>query len=360
MPSGHFHVVQTAVVDTGHEAIPEFRPLRIAVCRIERVFGIGIDPVLEGIHHRHVGPEQDNAFQMLDTCPRRLFLVVETARIPRKVWCAKQFHRHRCDFGKLGRHFNPLVAWKIDTFKHVKCVTAFMQKSLHVIMQTNRVHENEGAFSVIETCAVTAGRFAFAVIEIEQSFALHDRVVAAKLRIDAVEDGRHLFNQHLYIVERFQRRTPQRINVGVPRAQRRNPKPRPALLVNTGRRRNHHLFDSTVKVQTVVRGIVKAQQGTPYIRAIIRHISIGGDFATQCQEPLPQVIQRLSIGKLAFDGQPPCPLTDRAIRFQQHGTHLWNGAFFPFPFDGLGGDDLVIFSPQLVLFGEQRHVFVAE
>ena len=57
--------------------------------------GMGVSPVLEGVHHGHVGPEEKHPLQHVAPCPRCLFIGIESAQTRGEIRRRKQFHPHR-------------------------------------------------------------------------------------------------------------------------------------------------------------------------------------------------------------------------------------------------------------------------
>ena len=78
---------------------------------------------------------------------------------------------------------------------------AFVKQRLHVLMNTDRVHKNERSARNREIGAITARRFAFAVVQIQQPFPPHNLEICAQLRVDLLEDPGDPFFQIAHLLE---------------------------------------------------------------------------------------------------------------------------------------------------------------
>ena len=122
--------------------------------------------MLERIYHRHVGPEQHNPFQMLNTGARIIRIIVKAAFILVPVGRRKQFHRHRGHFGKLHTNFTLVNVRQRHGLESVEGVPRLVHHRAHITLQPDRIHEDEGAARYRKLNAVAAGRFAFAVRQV--------------------------------------------------------------------------------------------------------------------------------------------------------------------------------------------------
>ena len=77
-----------------------------------------------------------------------------------------------------------------------------MQQGPHVALQADRIHEDEGPLLDGERRAVATGRFALAVVQVQQALASHCLKVVGQLWIDPVKDGRAGVFQSLYVGKR--------------------------------------------------------------------------------------------------------------------------------------------------------------
>ena len=91
---------------------------------------------------------------------------------------------------------------------------------LYIIVQADRVHEDEGAPRQGKVRAIAARTFVGAVIQIKVTFITHDAHVFAELGIDRLKDVDCAVFQCPHIAERAQWFTPENIHLCIPGPQR--------------------------------------------------------------------------------------------------------------------------------------------
>ena len=126
-----------------------------------------------------------------------------------------------------------------------------------------------GRCAIGNSVQIAAGRFAFAIVQIEQLFAAHDRVILAQLRIDMLEDLLGFFHQVVDVRERLQSGIVQRIaiEIAVPRAQPIYTQPLLRPRINASGGRHDDFLDRSVERFAIGGRVIKAQQFAPAIFA---------------------------------------------------------------------------------------------
>ena len=360
LPAGDHFILQPAPIHHGHKAAPLAAPFGVAVGRVHGLVRIFIDPMLEGIHHGHVGPEEDVAFKVLDARAFGLGGGVESTGLFGQVGRGQQFHAHRGHLGELHRHVQLLGIAQRGIFEDVEGMPALVQQGLHVVVDADRVHEDERAARHREAGAVAAGGLVLAVDQVEQVFAAHGVEIAAQHGIDMVKDRADAGLEFIIVLEGTQRGLAGGVHVQVPRAQRIEAQALAAAFVHAPRGRHDGLFDGFVEFVAVVGGVIKALQVLPHKGAVIGLAGVGGHFAAQRQELLPQLVERAAVGELPLGGQPPGLLAPGAVGRLEDRLELLHGDFLAFPFDHLRAGDFLVLGDQLLLFAHQRQVFLAE
>ena len=189
VPAGHHHILQTAPIDSRHETLPQATPGGIAVGSIRSQIGVLIHPVLEGIHHGHIRPEEDVALQMFNAGAGGFGGGVIATLVAGQIGRTEQFHAHRGNFRKFHGHDKLRGIGQVGGLKNVHGVTALMQKGLYIIMNANGVFKHKRAMDGLELGAVGAGSLVLAVDQIHQVFAHHGVKIFAQLRVHFVENG---------------------------------------------------------------------------------------------------------------------------------------------------------------------------
>jgi len=87
---------------------------------------------------------------------------------------AQQFHAHRSHFTEFYRR----AAIGVNVFRargqSVERVPGFVQNRFHVALHADGIHKNEGQTGFGQVALVAAGRFALAILQIQQMFFAHE------------------------------------------------------------------------------------------------------------------------------------------------------------------------------------------
>src|ERR1700730_16115477 len=98
----------------------------------------------------------------------------------------------------------------------MESVAGFVQQRPHVVVNADRVHEDQWLFPEVEGLAVGPRRLALAVLKVEQ-FRIHHRlVVPAEVGIDMPEDAGGAINESLNVGEWLEGRPSERVDKRVP------------------------------------------------------------------------------------------------------------------------------------------------
>ena len=102
----------------------------------------------------------------------------------------------------------------------MKRVAGFVQHRLHIALQPDRIHENERQARLAEGGLITAGRFAFAIRQIEQMPLSASFETRSPGVIQSIKDALRFVDHSIDLLEGLQRRTIQRIDRQIPRPER--------------------------------------------------------------------------------------------------------------------------------------------
>ncbi len=162
MPQIRARVFVTAPIHVAAKTVHQVQPRLPALGA--RVAGMRINPMLKRIHGRDPGKNFHDAFQML--APRAPGIVAGIKFFDEFV--AEQFHAHGGDFAKFNRRAAVGVKIFLARGQRVKGVAGFVQDRLHVALHADGVHENERQTRFGQGGLIAAGRFAFAIVQIQQ------------------------------------------------------------------------------------------------------------------------------------------------------------------------------------------------
>ena len=141
-----------------HQAVPGGFSLRAGVV------GVGVYPVLKGVHGGDPWKDFDDAFEVFAAGAFGVVRFIEGF----KVFVAEEFHAHGGDLAK----FCGGVAVGHEVFlargQGVEGVAGFVEDGFDVALDTDCVHENEREAGFGESCLIATGGFAFAVGEVEE------------------------------------------------------------------------------------------------------------------------------------------------------------------------------------------------
>ena len=98
-------------------------------------------------------------------------------------------------------------------------VTSLVEQGPHVRVEPDGVHEDERQPGVLERRLIAAGRFAFAIGQVEQLLRAQERKLLAQLGVDVAENGLGTGGQLFDVVERLQGRAAQAIDRRDPRGE---------------------------------------------------------------------------------------------------------------------------------------------
>src|ERR1700694_1659874 len=102
----------------------------------------------------------------------------------------------------------------------MESVARLVQQGTHVLVNANRVHEDERHLSESERLAVSAWRFPLAVVKVKQVGLGHLAVIGAELWVDVRENVAGVIDEGRDVLERLQWRATLGIRGYVPRPQR--------------------------------------------------------------------------------------------------------------------------------------------
>ena len=215
--------------------------------------------MLEGVHHGHVGPEEDGRFQVLDARAGGVRLGVEAALAGWQVGRREQFHRHGGHLGELHAHVELLVVGQRAVSKTWKACPPSCSRVCTSSWRPTAVHEDERQVHHVEVGAVAAGRLALAVVQVEQLLAAHHLEVFAQLRVDLWKMAAHLASSSATSCERDAARAgPAGRRPGPRGAALSSPRRCSPPLVDALGGGHDDLFDRLVEGAAVVGGVIEA------------------------------------------------------------------------------------------------------
>src|SRR5713226_6435408 len=95
-------------------------------------------------------------------------------------------------------------------------MAGLVQQRAQVAVDADRVHEDQGQLPEWQRGAVTTGRLALAVVQVEEAGIIHGLVVAAEVGVDVGENRRRRIDQASDVVERLERGTARWIDRHIP------------------------------------------------------------------------------------------------------------------------------------------------
>ena len=108
---------------------------------------------------------------------------------------------------------------QVGGLENVEAVPRLVEQRPHVLVDADGVHEDQGHLARRQRVAITAGRFALAVVEVEQPSVRHLLEVPVEVRLDVVEDGARPGDEITGVPVRLEWGTPLRIHPQVPGPQ---------------------------------------------------------------------------------------------------------------------------------------------
>ena len=281
--------LQTAVVDAGQEAVPQFAPLVVEVSGIDVIRCIHVQPMLETIDDGHVGEEENIALQFLSEGSLVIGFVVETAFVLCPVGRAQQFHGHGCHLAEFHRRILvPDQRLAADGFGVVEGMSTLVQERDHVVGAANCIHEDVGLFADRETFAIAARRLVGTAGQVKIVWA-HRFEIAAQNWIDLVEYLSSCADQVIDFAEGMQGRV---VGIDLYSKGLKYPSPRGVIAPAPVARQcfcrsscqgDDLMFDGVVERESIFRRVAEARSDLPLIGAIVAESSIFCHLTTQGQ-----------------------------------------------------------------------------
>jgi len=131
--------------------------------------GVGVNPVLKGIHGGDPGEEIDNAFQVAPPGAVGVSRGIEAFQF----LVGEKFHAHRGNLAEFDRRAAIGVQILVARGERVKGVAGLVQDGFHVALDADRIHKDEGRAGLGEGGLIAAGGFPFTIGKVEQAELLH-------------------------------------------------------------------------------------------------------------------------------------------------------------------------------------------
>ena len=136
-------------------------------------------------------------------------------------------------------------------------MAGFVQQRAHVLIEADCIHEDQRHLPEGEGLAVAAGGLALAVVQIEQTQVLHLLESRRQSVVQLAENALRAADHLSHVRERLQRTTIQRIDVHVPRTQRRKLQLLATRLLNLPHHRHDLRLHCRVEREAIVRRIIE-------------------------------------------------------------------------------------------------------
>ena len=200
-----------------------------------------------------------------------------------------------------------------------------------------------------ESGLITARRFAFAVVEVEQFQILHLLKTGRKFGIEMIENVLRARNHFADIGKRFQRRAILRINGQIPRTQFCQFQLALAFVLDFADGGHDFRFDRVMKLLTIFRRVIEPAFQAENKIAIIFKARVLRDLRAQLDQFIQNFLALFRILQTAFGDQFPSFLPQRAVRFFEITAHLHECFFFAAKIHRLRADQFLILLARVSL-----------
>src|ERR1700694_1704437 len=203
--------------------------------------------------------------------------------------------------------------WQPGRLERMEGMAGFVQKGANIVVNAYSIHEDERLLSKGQRLAVGTGRFAFAILQVEQLRINHRLVVAAEVRIDVPEDVCGALDKGLDVCKRLEGRPPAWVDRRVPRSELIELHLAASPIMDAHDGRQDRLFHCLVESRAVLRRVVESVLFLVDVVAIVVETGILSGLLTEVVHTVEDAGDHVALLDIRLGANLECTLAKAAI-----------------------------------------------